>query len=49
MNLVRTFLDTIDISSIIISSTSENLFQSVASVLVSKGYSLPRHTSFHAE
>ena len=49
MNLVRTFLDTIDISSIIISSTSENLFQSVASVLVSKGYSFPRHTSFHAE
>ena len=47
MNLVRTFLDTIDISSIIISS--ENLFQSVASVLVSKGYSFPRHTSFHAE
>lgn len=49
MNLVRTFLDTIDISSFIISSTSENLFHSVASVLASKGYSFPRHTSFHAE
>ena len=45
----RTFLDTIDISSIIISFTSGNLFRSVASVLASKGYSLPRHGKFNAE
>lgn len=42
-------MDVIDISSIIISCTSENLFSSVASVLAFKGYSLPRHSKSNAE
>ena len=38
-----TFFGTLDITSITISRTSENLFSNVAMVIASKGYSFPQY------